>query len=215
MKLILLPLACLLTLAQPLVAQQAKPEDPDKVEWVFQTWCTNKIPSLELTDASFEQGYELLRRAWKDRVSSKDFPFAVTDFEVDPDLKGEAQKVSMSLKDIPFAEAMDLLCKGTSRKIVARSGAFRFEAGPSGDWVTKAHALVPAVREKVFATGYLRGVGALTYYQGYGMRLESWMQSCLVGDRLFVMAGEEQHHQIEIINRLLGTGYTIERATKK
>lgn len=214
MKLFILPLACLAALAQPLTAQQSTPEDPNKIQRVFQAWCTHKISSLELTDASFEQGYELLRREWKDEMSPKDFPFAITDLEVDPDWKGEDLKVSMSLKDVPFAEAMDLLCKATNRKIVAKSGAFRFEAGSAGHWVTKAHVLVPMAREKVFATGYLRGVGALTYYQGFGMRLEPWMRSCLVGDRLFVLAGEEQHHQIELINRLLGSGYTITPPSK-
>jgi hypothetical protein len=210
MKALLLPISLLF-----LTLPSASAMDPDKrmANIAFDHWSKASIPSFELTDATFEQGYDRLLREWADQTIGAAFPLVLSDFEIDPSLKGGASRVTMSLRDVPFVDALDLLCKATGRKIIPKSGPFHIQsaapADMSGSWDTRAYPLSPTLRKQLDLIAAQQNNQMLGVYQPYGIHFESWMNARVVGDRLLVLASEEQHQQIALIHRLLEAGYTI------
>ncbi|WP_035601305.1 hypothetical protein [Haloferula sp. BvORR071] len=215
MKALRLPVSLLFLILSP---ASSVATDKGMANIVFEMWSRASIPSFDLTNASFEQGYDRLVREWAMQDIRTGFPLALSDFELDADVKEEPPRVTMSLRQVPFSDALELLCKATGRRVIPLSGPFRIQvqapAAPSGEWYTRTYQLSPALTKKLLSDPVDK-IRMSAVYERFGIHFESWMSTHLLGDRLLVLAGEEQHRQIVFINSLLESGYTITPPEKK
>jgi hypothetical protein len=212
MKPLLLPLL-LLVLLTSLASAQREVVPSSEVTSTFQMWCRAKVPALELKNSSFEFAYGKLAEEWLHQSAHK-FPFSLDDFgPSESTADGMAASITMSLKDVPFREAVEMLCAASGKQINPRAGLFHLEPGDpvlADDWSAKVYILPPRVLDLLDFGPDPNGARLADVYAKLGLRFD-WGVLHLDGDKLCVLASNENHHRIKWLHELLERGYTISR----
>jgi hypothetical protein len=199
----------LIALCLPLAI--AAPEQPyHGVSEIFEVWFSAKISRFELSEASFEQAHEKLAAEWKAKHPTMGFPMKLGDFEkID---HSEPARITLSLKEVPFCQALDLVCKASGRRLLpTEAGWIHLDRPkPTGDgWSTRGYPISSESLAKLKVGEDSSPEELRAALTRMGMEFESWMRLKVQGDQLWVLARETQHQQIAVISSLLEKGCTI------
>lgn len=211
MKPFLLLSLLLILPALPLTAAGSPP--PKEVTQAFHFWCRAKVPELKLNNNSFEFAFKQLSEEWS-RQNGYQFPLRLEDFgPLESVEAGTVASLTMTLKDVPFREAVDLLCAAAGKELKPGAGNFRIEPDDpvqAYGWCTKIYTLSPGLLKILDLGEPPEHTRLATAYTERGLNV-GWWQIYLDGDKLLVLASNEDHHRIKFLHELLSKGYTVRR----
>lgn len=210
MRAIVMKRLLLIALCFPLAFAAA--EKPyDGVPEIFEVWVSGKISRFELKEASFEQAHEKLVAEWRAKYPTMGFPMKLADFERSD--RTEAARITLSLKDVPFCQAVDLVCKASGhRPLPTEAGWIRLDhARPPGNtWSTRGYPIPSQALASLKIGEDSSSKELITAFSQMGIEFEeSWMRLKVQGEQLWVLAREPQHRQFSVISTLLEKGCTI------
>ncbi|WP_265593951.1 hypothetical protein [Haloferula sp. BvORR071] len=183
----------------------------EQTQTIFRTWFQERITELELKDAHFTDAYNRILAQWRS-ANNLPFPFALAEFEsVETSSHMQDPVVSMSLKNLSYPEALDQVCKAFGRRLIPGAGVFHLNppSQSNSNWNTCTYALSPGIfRQLGLDPAAPNKSKLIAGYAELGIRLD--FESARLDDtQLVLYADAGTHQRMQVINELLGRGYTI------
>lgn len=170
---------------------------------------TSKMEKLDLQKVTFEQALAVVRAEWKLQHPDLDFPVSIAEYEQDE--QGHPPLITMSLRDVPFVNALQYISQASRHRFVERSGLVAFEEVGLiiEDWITRTHPVSEELLTRLGLGKQPTPKQLSAAYAQFGVKLEDWMAVSYGEGFIIVTALNQQQEQIAGINFLLSEGYKI------
>jgi hypothetical protein len=202
----------LLLFAQFPAVSAGPPERFQRAEKMF----NERIPRLELKDATFEEALATIRKVWDAVHPGETFSVALIDFNLEGHELLHRPKFTVDWQNVTYGEALRDIAKLSHIEFEQNGALQSFTSTYGGeDWYYREFPLSDELLAKLEAHTGMNGKTPREIFTKLGIKFEPWMVSFRKNGVLLVANYQPQNEQIAGILHLVEQGFRISTSDSK